>query len=75
MFDKKIIDGLKVKYSNLHPLLFHRSVERARTNGDLFDIVDTVPHKYPIMWNEKENRWSTVADPYFVQQFLSDFPK
>jgi hypothetical protein len=73
MLDEKIVDKLRKKYSDLHPLLFQRSVERAKSNGDLFDIVDTVPHKYPLMWNEKENRWSNVADPYFVEQFLSDF--
>jgi len=73
MLDKTVVEALKKTYSNLHPLLFYRSTEKAKSNGDLFDIVDTVPHKYPLMWNEKENRWSNVADPYFMEQFLSDF--
>jgi hypothetical protein len=74
MLDEKIVAKLKEKYSNLHPLLFQRSVERAKSNGDLFDIVDTVLDKYPLSWNEKENRWSSLDDPYLVQQFLNDFP-
>lgn len=73
MLDKAIVDGLKKTYSHLHPLLFHRSLEKAKSNGDLFDIVDTVPHKYPLIWNEKENRWSNVDDPYFVKEFVSQF--
>lgn len=74
MLDEKIVDKLRKKYSDLHPLLFQRSVERAKSNGDLFDIVDTVIDKYPLSWNEKENRWSSLDDPYLVQQFLNDFP-
>ena len=73
MLDEKIVDKLRKKYSDLHPLLFQRSVERAKSNGDLFDIVDTVPDKYPLSWDEKENRGSLLVDPYLVQQFLNDF--
>jgi hypothetical protein len=73
MLDEKIVENLKKQYSSLHPLLFHRSVERAKSNGDLFDIVDTVPDKYPLSWNEKENRWSTFTDIYLTEQFLNDF--
>lgn len=75
MLDKTIIEGLKKTYSHLHPLLFHRSTEKAKSNGELFDIVDTVPTKYPLTWNEKEGRWSTMEDPYLVNEFLRDFVK
>jgi hypothetical protein len=73
MPDKSIINGLKNKYPDLHPLIFRRSVERAKTNGDLFDIIDTVPKKYPICWNEKEKRWLSTEDVYLTKQFLNDF--
>ena len=56
MFDEKLISKLKERY-DVHPLIFHRSVERAKTAGDLFDILDTIPNKFPLIWNEKERRW------------------
>jgi hypothetical protein len=43
MLDQTVVAKLKETYSQLHPLLFHRSLERSKTNGDLFDIIDTVP--------------------------------
>jgi hypothetical protein len=73
MLDQTVVAKLKETYSQLHPLLFHRSLERSKTNGDLFDIIDTVPKVYPLLWNEEDNRWSTVSDPYLIEQFLSDF--
>ena len=56
MLDENVVAKLKDKYSHLHPLLFARSVEHAKSNGDLFDILDTVPDQYPLSWSEKENR-------------------
>lgn len=74
MLDEKIVAKLREKYSELHPLLFSRSVQHARSNGELFDIIDTVPEKYPIVWNDKENKWVGVDDIY-MSHFLTDFPK
>jgi len=68
MLDQNIVKKLKEKYSYLHPLLFHRSVERAKSNGDLFDILDTVPKKYPLAWSDRENRWITVSDLYLKKE-------
>jgi hypothetical protein len=69
MLDPKVVEKLKEKYPNLHPLLFHRSVERAKSNGDLFDILDTVPEKYPVRWCERECRWIEVNDLYLLDDF------
>jgi hypothetical protein len=68
MLDQNVVFKLKEKYSYLHLLLFARSVERARSNGDLFDIVDTVPKNFPIVWNEKEYRWQSVSDLYLIKE-------
>lgn len=68
MLDQNVVTKLKEKYSHLHPLLFARSVERARSNGDLFDIVDTVPKTFPVVWNEKEYRWQSVTDLYLIKE-------
>lgn len=58
MLNKKTIDNLKKRYKNIHPLIFHRSIERSKTDVELFDALDSFPKKYPIIWNEKKNCWS-----------------
>lgn len=57
--DKKVINGLKKKFKKVHPLVFHRSLEYAKTPGELFDILDSIP-EYPIAWDDKKKRWQTV---------------
>jgi hypothetical protein len=52
-----VLTGLRNKYSHIHPLLFLRSVERAKSAADLFDILDTMP-EIPVVWNETERRWT-----------------
>jgi hypothetical protein len=69
MLDKKVIDKLKEKYPDFHPLFFHRSVERAKSNGHLFDILDTTPKHYPLRWNDKEGCWEEVDDLYLLDEF------
>ena len=69
MFDEKLISKLKERYP-VHPLIFHRSMEKAKTAGDLFDILDTMPNKFPLIWNEKERRWLNTNDLYQIGGFL-----
>jgi len=70
-FDPKVLAKLKEKYSHLHPLLFFRSMERAKTNGDLFDILDTVA-SLPVVWCDRTSRWIHVEDIYFKKDFLQE---
>jgi hypothetical protein len=62
MLDKVTVEKLKERYSNIHPLIFHRSVERSRTAVELFDILDSFPEKYPVIWNDEEKCWITTPD-------------
>lgn len=62
MIDPIVIQRLREKYCNIHPLIFHRSVQKAKSNGDLFDILSTIPEKYPINWSQTERRWVTVPE-------------
>lgn len=62
MIEQDIIDNLKQRYSNVHPLIFNRSVERAKDGGELFDILDSIPKTLPIMWDENIRRWVIVTD-------------
>ncbi len=50
-------EALRQRYSYLHPLLFHRSAAKARTDGDLFDMLDTCPDAYPLIWDEASRSW------------------
>lgn len=72
MLDPTIIEKLRERYPDLHPLLFHRSVERAKSNGDLFDILDTIPKKYPLIWCETTYRWVTANELYLSEEFFGE---
>lgn len=61
MLDSEVIKGFREKYSNVHPLVFHRSLERAKTAVELFDILDSIP-EYPIIWSESEHKWVKCTD-------------
>ena len=69
MLDLVVLNKLKEKYSHVHPLIFHRSVEHSKTNGELFDILDTIPKGWPLVWNEKKNKWSLENDLFLLRDF------
>jgi hypothetical protein len=54
--------ALKNRYPNLHPLIFKRSLEKAKSNGELFDILEEIPDEYPLIWDEKKRRWKNTDD-------------
>ncbi len=50
--------ALKKRYPDLHPLLFERSLERAKSNGELFDFLeDATEAVLPIVWDSEERKW------------------
>lgn len=59
--DDEIIENLKKKFSEINPLLFHRSVEYASSPGELFDILDLMPEP-PLIWDEISKRWIKTED-------------
>jgi hypothetical protein len=58
--EEEIIESIKKRYSFLPSFVIFRSLERARSSGDLFDILDTFPSVYPVIWEEDKRRWVTV---------------
>jgi len=62
MIDEQVSQKLRLRYPEIHPLLFQRSLERAKSNGELFDILDTMPQELPIVWDEELSRWVTTDD-------------
>lgn len=67
-FDVAIVQSLKNRY-NINALIFHRSVERAESGGELFDILDSCPKKMPVVWNESSRRWESVEDITLSNKF------
>lgn len=53
----QVITKLRERYLQIHSTIFISSMEKARSPGDLFDILDTFPGKYPISWDEITHRW------------------
>lgn len=72
MVTESIVQKLRERYPGVHPMIFHRSVERARSDGDLFDILDTFPEKYPVVWCEDSYRWIITDDIYQTEEFLGE---
>jgi hypothetical protein len=67
--DPVVVEKLKERYAHLDPLLVHRSVEKAKSPGELFDILDTVPEQMPVAWNSDSRRWETTDDLTLVRNF------
>jgi hypothetical protein len=57
-----VVRKLKERYG-LPSLLFIRSLAKAKSPGDLFDILDTFPSEFPVRWDEQQRRWATAKDP------------
>lgn len=57
MLNQEIVEKLRERHKDIHPLIFHRSLEHASTEVELFDILETFPNKYPVTWSEKNFCW------------------
>lgn len=57
----KVQEALRDRYK-VHPLLFQRSVEKSHSNGELFDLLEGLPTKYPVVWDDAEKCWKTTED-------------
>lgn len=71
MIDAKAAEGLRVEFHTVHPLLFFRSAERARSPGELFDILSAIPAEMPLVWDEGARRWTITDDPFLSKDFYA----
>lgn len=60
--------ALRKRYAHIHPLMFHRCLEKANTNGELFDLLEEMPVECPIVWDTSEKKWKHTTD--LLQQIL-----
>lgn len=68
--DKKIVEGLRKRHPDVHPLIFHRSVEYAKNATHLFDILESLPKRFPIIWDDQEDKWVVCRDITLNKKFL-----
>ena len=69
MIETSITESMKKRYKDLHPLIFHRSAEKAKSPGELFDILETLPDEYPIVWDDEGRRWKHTDDVTQAEKF------
>ena len=69
MIDFEIVEKLRERYCDIHPLAFHRSLERAESQGELFDMLDTFPKEFPIVWDEETRRWIHAKELTLMERF------
>lgn len=75
MLDKNVVSKLKERYNNIHPLIFKRSMEKAKTIGELFDILEDLPKSYPIKWCEEKRKWMYFRNYFDVAPFIDKYMK
>jgi len=56
------LDGLRRRYSTMHPLMFQRTIERANSAGEAFDMLESIPPTFPIIWDEQKRQWVSLTD-------------
>jgi len=70
MIEESVLTGLRNRYPDVHPLIFSRSAEKAKSGGELFDILETIPVNYPIIWSEEWRQWVTTNDIFQSQAYV-----
>jgi hypothetical protein len=69
--DQVVVEKLIERYSHLHPLVRHRSLMKAKTVGELFDLFDSFPETMPVTWDETNRRWLR-ADLLQTRKFIQE---
>lgn len=69
MLSETLIQKLKERYPYIHPLIFHRSIEKSKKDVDLFDILDSLPKDFPIYWSEEDQRWIKTNNIFQTEDF------
>ncbi len=60
--DEATLANFRARYSEVHPLVFQRSLEKASSELDLFEILQTVPSRPPFSWDDSKRSWSPDED-------------
>jgi len=68
------VDAFRKRYQHLNALVFYRSLEKARDQMDLFEILESVPDSLPFSWDENEHAW-IKDDDIMAQKKLKNIRK
>jgi len=69
--DEDAIKSFKKEYDFLHPLIFHRSLEKADNSNELFEILESIPKSYPFFWDDSKKKWIRSSDFLFIKKAKS----
>jgi hypothetical protein len=67
MVDLEVVEKMKARYPQIHPLIFHRIAEKAKSPGELFDLLETFPNEFPLMIGE--SGWIVTDDLFQSRKF------
>ncbi len=56
------LENFRSRYAHVHPLVFHRSVEKASSFVNLFEILESIPDEPPFSWDESRMSWARDED-------------
>jgi hypothetical protein len=68
--NRQAVEALRKRHHQLHPLIFHRSLERASGMGELFDVLEAAPADLPITWDDKARCWRTTQDLFRTEALV-----
>lgn len=72
MIESETVEKMRAVYNGVHPLAFHRSVERAEDAFELFEILSSFPVEYPVVWDDTVRRWVNTDDLSLANRFSVD---
>ncbi len=49
------------RYKNCHPLMVLRTLEKIKSLGKTFDLLEDFSGKTNLMWDNKKNTWKEVS--------------
>lgn len=64
--DESALANFRAKYSGVHPLAFQRSLERAASAIELFEILESMPRP-PFSWDDSKRSWVRDEDVMGVE--------
>ena len=44
-------------FKDIHPLIVFRTIEKLKKIDDIIYILNNIPKKYPIMWDDENKKW------------------
>ena len=69
MINDQTINCFLSRYTNIHPLIIYRTLDKVSTAGEMFDILEEFPKEYPVSWDSNLKRWVNVDDVILEDSF------